>query len=102
MPPDVQEAVNAKVFQINQTDHAQGHILPNVEDGYAWDRSGDALQARNARAELAERGKLGKPQIEFYQAVDICLTAASEFMQRYADLASDLAAVDASAARAQE
>jgi pyruvate formate-lyase/glycerol dehydratase family glycyl radical enzyme len=102
IPPDVKEAVNAKVFQINQTDHAQGHILPDVE---AWLRLGPrglALKARQARAELATRGELGQAQQEFYQAVDISLTAASEFMQRYADLASELAAVESSAERARE
>jgi hypothetical protein len=31
IPPDVKDAVEAKAFQLNQTDHAQGHILPDVE-----------------------------------------------------------------------
>ena len=37
MPGDVRVAVKGRAFSLNQTDHAQGHILPDVE---AWLRLG--------------------------------------------------------------
>ena len=37
VPADVMTAVKGKAFSLNQTDHAQGHILPDVE---GWLRLG--------------------------------------------------------------
>ena len=37
LPEDVRRAVKGKAFSVNQTDHAQGHILPDVE---GWLRLG--------------------------------------------------------------
>jgi hypothetical protein len=37
VPDDVRVAVKGRAFSLNQTDHAQGHILPDVE---AWLRLG--------------------------------------------------------------
>jgi pyruvate-formate lyase len=34
-----------KAFSLNQTDHAQGHILPDVEGGCAWASAGCEVQA---------------------------------------------------------
>ena len=31
VPPDIAKVVRGKAFSLNQTDHAQGHILPDVE-----------------------------------------------------------------------
>ena len=43
VPVDVRHAVDGKAFSLNQTDHAQGHILPDVE---GWLRLGiDGLRA---------------------------------------------------------
>ena len=102
IPAEVQEAVRAKVFQLNQTDHAQGHILPDVE---AWLLEGPAglkLRARESREKLAQAGSLSQSQAEFFEAVETCLDAASDLMQRYADLAQDLARTQPSPARIQE
>ena len=44
VPEDVRVAVKGRAFSLNQTDHAQGHILPDVE---AWLRLGiGGLRAR--------------------------------------------------------
>ena len=37
LPDEVKAAVRGKAFKLNQTDHAQGHILPDVP---AWLRLG--------------------------------------------------------------
>ena len=51
VPDDVRVAVKGRAFSLNQTDHAQGHILPDVE---AWLRLGigglrDQVLAARAR-----------------------------------------------------
>jgi len=74
-----------KVVKINQKDHAQGHICPNVE---SWLKFGPAgllslAQSKRLTANIEEK--------EFYDAVIITLEAASVFINRYAKLASDLA-----------
>lgn len=102
VPADVQEAVQAKVFQINQTDHAQGHILPDVE---AWLREGPlGLKEKvlAARAQRIQSGQLDAEQADFYQATLICLDSASEFINRYAVLAQDLARAESSLSRREE
>lgn len=102
IPPDVKAAVDAKVFQLNQTDHAQGHILPDVE---AWLRvgpSGLISQVRSAPELRSQSGELSRDQADFYSAAGICLAAASEFMLRHGDLAARMAGGATSAGRAQE
>jgi pyruvate formate-lyase/glycerol dehydratase family glycyl radical enzyme len=88
IPDDVRAAVRGGVFSLNQTDHAQGHILPNVA---GWLRLGvkglrEKINAARSRAEAqtAERRI-------FYDAAWIALQAAQELMKRYAGLARDLA-----------
>ena len=70
-----------KVVKINQTDHAQGHILPNVEK---WLRAGPLGLAEEARsyAKAAEGEKS-----DFLNAAVIVLEASADFIRRYADLA---------------
>jgi pyruvate formate-lyase/glycerol dehydratase family glycyl radical enzyme len=76
----------ARVVKINQKDHAQGHICP---DTAKWIRLGPA----GLRAEAAARSASAAPgQREFYEAVLVVLDAAMDFMRRYADLATDMAA----------
>lgn len=69
------------VAKINQRDHAQGHIIPNVRK---WLETGPAGLAEDARRRLANPSDRARP---FYEAVVIVLDAASDFMRRYADLA---------------
>ncbi len=102
IPPDVKEAIDARAFQLNQTDHAQGHILPDVE---TWLREGPrGLGSRVSEAcrHLQENGELSQGKADFYHAAAICLAAASDFMLRYADLASQLGRTVTSERRAGE
>ncbi|MCC7209149.1 MAG: formate C-acetyltransferase/glycerol dehydratase family glycyl radical enzyme, partial [Anaerolineae bacterium] len=101
LPDDVRAAVAAKAFALNQTDHAQGHILPDVE---GWLRLGigglrDKLN-RARRSVTATEG--GDARAAFDAAAEIALQAASEFMGRYAALARDQATRTDDAARRDE
>jgi pyruvate formate-lyase/glycerol dehydratase family glycyl radical enzyme len=99
IPDDVRAAARGGVFSLNQTDHAQGHILPDVA---GWLRLGvkglrekiDAARSR-AEAQTAERRI-------FYDAAWIALQAAQELMKRYAGLARDLAGQAEDETRRQE
>ena len=80
---EVMAAVRGKAFKLNQTDHAQGHILPDVP---AWLRlgiGGLGAQVRSAQ----QANPQGDPV--FYQAAAVALDAASEFIARYAGLADE-------------
>ena len=70
-----------KVVKINQTDHAQGHIIPNVEK---WLRYGPAGIAEEAKESLKYNSGEGA---DFLKAVIIVMEASSDFMHRYAALA---------------
>jgi pyruvate formate-lyase/glycerol dehydratase family glycyl radical enzyme len=72
----------ARVVKVNQKDHAQGHICP---DTAKWIRLGPAGIREEAEARLAAASP---EQREFYESVVLVLDAASEFMARYADLAT--------------
>ncbi len=85
VPEDVAIAVRGKAFSLNQTEHAQGHILPDVE---SWLQLGLAgLREEVQRARLHPSAQTEDQQI-FYDASLIVLQAAEEFMLRYAQLAS--------------
>ena len=76
----------AKVVKINQKDHAQGHICPNVA---RWLAAGPAGLAREA----ALRGATASgAQADFYRAVEITMQGVQDFMHRYAALATTMAA----------
>ena len=70
-----------KVVKINQTDHAQGHIIPNVEK---WLRYGPAGIAEEAKEHLKYNNGEGA---DFLKSVIIVMEASSDFMHRYAALA---------------
>jgi pyruvate formate-lyase/glycerol dehydratase family glycyl radical enzyme len=74
-----------KVVKINQKDHAQGHICPDVE---SWLRLGPAglYEIAGKKLKTAEEGKR-----DFYESACITLEASSVFINRYADLASEMA-----------
>ncbi|MEI7742892.1 MAG: pyruvate formate lyase family protein, partial [Chloroflexota bacterium] len=83
-----------RVVKINQKDHAQGHICP---DTAKWIRLGPA----GLRAEAAARAASASPdQREFYDSVLVVLDASMDFMRRYADLATSMAATADSPERA--
>jgi pyruvate formate-lyase/glycerol dehydratase family glycyl radical enzyme len=82
-----------KVVKINQTDHAQGHICPNVEKWLATGPAGLKQQATD------RRGHADPDHRPFYEAVVITLDGIQHFMRRYAALAREMAATaDADAA----
>jgi formate C-acetyltransferase len=76
-----------KVVKINQKDHAQGHICPKVED---WLRFGPAGLLRISQDKLKSSSD---DKEVFYRSVCIVLDAASKFISRYGNLASDMARV---------
>ncbi len=98
VPGDVRHVVDAKAFSLNQTDHAQGHILPDVE---GWLHLG--LGGLRDRVVAARTGSLATPQQQIFdEAALIALDAASLFIQRYADLADRQAEDCDDAGRRQE
>ena len=99
VPDDVCAAIQAKAFKINQTDHAQGHILPDVETWLALGPLGLKEKVLEARAKQTH---LSDAQREFYQATILCLDGAMEFMTRYAELARALAQQETDAVRRAE
>lgn len=75
----------ARVVKINQKDHAQGHICPDVA---TWIAIGPAGLADRARTRLASASEETR---EFYECVILVLEAAQEYIGRYVALARDLA-----------
>ena len=69
----------SKVVKINQTDHAQGHICPDVESWLKLGPAGLEEKAKEARKNAP------KEHQEFYEAVILTLEGARTFMKRYAD-----------------
>jgi formate C-acetyltransferase len=131
VPDDVRVAVKGRAFSLNQTDHAQGHILPDVA---AWLRLGigglrdqvlAASKISNAKTQRRKDAEeenhaesqhltpaplhlgasaLGSEHSSsiFYDAALIALQAAQEFMLRYAGLATEMARDSADPVRARE
>jgi formate C-acetyltransferase len=98
-PDDVRQAVRGKAFSLNQTDHAQGHILPDVAGWLHLGVSG--LQRRTETARTQPETQSAAHQ-HFYDAVLIALEAAQILMARYADLARQMVAEVADPARQAE
>jgi formate C-acetyltransferase len=113
VPADVAAAVRGKAFGLNQTDHAQGHILPDVP---GWLRFGigglraqveaargrpaaaapehSILRFRSAHGALVRSGGSALAEQSrpiFYAAALIALDAAATLIHRYADLAETMA-----------
>ncbi len=99
IPPEVKQTVRGKAFSLNQTDHAQGHILPDVE---TWLRLGlGGLRERVLTLRRRPEVQTGEQQA-FYEAALIALQAAQELILRYTALARRLAADCPEAERRQE
>lgn len=75
----------SKVVKINQTDHAQGHICPNVKE---WLELGPAGVIAKAENNLVGANA---SQQEFYRCVILVMQGVQKFMQRYADLLEEKA-----------
>jgi pyruvate formate-lyase/glycerol dehydratase family glycyl radical enzyme len=86
LPADVLQAVKGRAFSLNQTDHAQGHILPDVAGWLRLGLSGLAERVAGAR----QRGATPEQDIT-YQAALIALEAAQALITRYGDLAQRMA-----------
>ncbi|MBZ0298673.1 MAG: glycyl radical protein [Anaerolineae bacterium] len=84
VPAFIQAAVRGRAFSLNQTDHAQGHILPDVAE---WLRLGIGGLRRKVHAAQQRQDVQPPEQQIFYEASLIALQAAQEFILRYADLA---------------
>ncbi len=73
------------VGKLNQKDHAQGHICPDVKK---WLQVGPYNLMQQAKTKL----KNAEPQKrEFYEAMIIVLRGACRFIERYGELASQMA-----------
>lgn len=102
VPADVMTAVKGKAFSLNQTDHAQGHILPDVE---GWLRLGICgLREKIKKAEALQKQNADRMAAiqNFYDAALIALQAAQEFMLRYAKVARHLSEEAENEQRRQE
>lgn len=75
-----------KVVKINQKDHAQGHICPNVSD---WLKHGPSGLLNIAESQLKDSPPEKK---NFYISVSITLNAASRFISRYGELVTEMVA----------
>jgi len=95
VPADVAAAARGKAFGLNQTDHAQGHILPDVA---TWLKLGIGGLRRRVGEARVRPDATTPGQRTFYDAALIALDAASTFISRYAELAEAQAA-DATPAR---
>ena len=74
-----------KVVKINQKDHAQGHICPNVAK---WLEYGPAGLRSIVNEKL--NNSTGEKRV-FYESVSTVLKASSAFMLRYSVIASEMA-----------
>ncbi len=92
VPEDVGVAVAGKAFSLNQTDHAQGHILPDVETWLRLGVRGLRDKVNRARVGATHELPLQRPLQHHYDAALIALQAAQEFMLRHAELAAAQAA----------
>ncbi|HUX57656.1 MAG TPA: formate C-acetyltransferase/glycerol dehydratase family glycyl radical enzyme [Bacteroidales bacterium] len=73
-----------RVVKINQKDHAQGHICPNVGK---WLKYGPAGLVKIASDRLE---KANNDQKDFYKSVCITLNASCQFIRRYNVLATEM------------
>lgn len=74
----------SKVVKVNQTDHAQGHICPNVKEWLQLGPQGYIDLARNHLKICSESKK------EFYECVILVMQGVQKFMLRYHDLALEM------------
>ena len=71
----------SRVVKINQTDHAQGHICPDVE---TWMHKGPSIIRQEMKARLY---LIQGEEREFCECVLLVLDGAITYMNRYAKLA---------------
>jgi len=76
-----------KVVKINQKDHAQGHIIPKVEDWLRFGPSG-LLKLTEEKMKFSDASKK-----DFYESAGITLKASCNFISRYEKLAYEMASI---------
>ena len=94
LPADVKlcEAVG----KLNQKDHAQGHICPDVKRWLSYGPAKLLQLTKDKRAFSDEE------HFDYYMATEIVLEGAIHFIKRYAKLAKELAESEADAKQKQE
>lgn len=85
-----------KVIKINQTDHAQGHVIPNVK---SWLALGPAGLLEKAESRL--RTASDRDSRLFYEGIQIVLEGARGFIRRYGELAFSMAHTEVATAAVQ-
>jgi formate C-acetyltransferase len=85
LSPEVIEECDNDIFTLNQKDHSQGHIVPDVEKWIALGIDGILKEV----AGFKDSNKDPDKDI-FYESVIITLQAAKNFIIRYADLADNM------------
>ena len=90
----VQASIDTKIVSINQTDKGQGHIIPDFEKLLHLGLDGLKAEA----ASLKKRNG----QNDFYNAVDIVLSALQDHINRYVSLLDALIAAELSPVRKLE
>lgn len=85
------------VAKINQRDHAQGHICPNVEKWLSIGIKGLLDQVHQQQFKQTD----DKRNV-FYHSLEIVLNSARNFVMRYSDLADQMSAIEKDPVRAEE
>jgi pyruvate formate-lyase/glycerol dehydratase family glycyl radical enzyme len=97
LPLRIKQALESKAFILNQRDHAQGHILPDVESWLELGITGIAAKIkRNAKSPQSE------DELIFTESVSIALEAAQILISRYGHLAKELMSKETDKNRAKE
>lgn len=87
----------SKVAKINQTDHAQGHILPDFK---GWLELGiGGLRRKVLKFKLTAATESAR---DLYEAMLICLDGTAEYFRRFAKHARSLAQLEGDAVRRRE
>jgi pyruvate formate-lyase/glycerol dehydratase family glycyl radical enzyme len=88
----------SKVVKINQKDHAQGHICPDVAKWLRLGPAGIGIEVCEKLEELTALGARADTSVlDFYRSLGVSLDASRRFMRRYASLARELTASPAPA-----
>lgn len=93
-PQSISDAVNEKIFSLNQTDKGQGHIIPDFE--LVLSRGFKSIKNE------IEQKCIDFPENNFYKASSIVLDATINHILRYAKLAKDMALNETDKERKEE
>lgn len=94
IPQSISDAVNEKIFSLNQTDKGQGHIIPDFE--LVLSRGFKSIKNE------IEQKCIDFPENNFYKASNIVLDATINHILRYAKLAKDMALNETDKERKEE